>query len=158
MDFNLDSLNNPYIALWVAMAAGLIKLFQKELAAFIPTAIREHFAARDARIKDLQEHRQEIEEVSVEARLQSDVTAQLQLIQVNKRLVDFLTGQIDQRLNDIERILRDIRDISRDGQAQSKIVQVEWSRIVDILTRTEKLLTGLEAGFKSGQSEVKGDV
>jgi len=137
--------------IWAALALAFVKLFQKELAAFLPVAVREHFAER-ARLRfDRQEHQQELEEVSVEALAQSSVTAQMQLIQVNKRLVDFLTGQIDNRLIDIESILREVRDLSRESQSQERIVQIEWSRVVDTLSRTEILLHSLELSFRGGK-------
>lgn len=139
--------------LWTGLLLLFVKLFQKELATFLPAAIREHFASRAQLRQSQQEHDQELEEVSVEALAQSSVTAQMQLIQVNKRLVDFLTTQIDQRLGDIEQTLTTVREQSIKSQAQSNLVQVEWSRVVDTLTRTEKLLHSLETWFKSMHKE-----
>ena len=130
--------------LWLAAVVVFVKMFQTELAAFLPTAVRERLASRAALRRDRQEHAQELEEASTEALMQSSVTAQMQLIQVNQTLVNYLTGQLDERLGDLEQLLREVRDAVRDETAQSQIVQIEWSRVVEALGRTELLLGRVE--------------
>lgn len=143
--------------IWLGVLAALVKLYQKDLAAMLPSALRDHLAHRARMKTGLQEHNQEIEEVSIEALAQSSVTNQMQLINVNRQLVEFLTSQIDSRLTDIEQVLATVREQSIKGQAQSSMVQVEWSRVVDTLTRTERLLQSLEAWLNgNGISEDNG--
>lgn len=141
--------------LWLAAVAVFVKMFQSELATFLPSAVREHFADRAARRRDRQEHRQEIEEANTEAMLQSSVTAQMQLIQVNQTLVNYVTDQLDGQLADIAKMLLEVRDAVRDETAQSRIIQVEWSRVVDALARTERLLVRIEA-MLGRKAEIEG--
>ena len=139
--------------LWLVVLAILVKMFQAELASLLPKAVQEHFAHRARLLSSRQEHTQELEEVSVEALAQHSVTAQMQLINVNRQLVEFLTTQIDGRLTDIEETLEQVKDLALRGQASDRIVQVEWSRVVEALQRTERLLQSLEAWLHGVERE-----
>lgn len=143
--------------LWAILLVLGVKAFKKELAILIPTGIREHFAHKAKMRADAQEHEQELEEVSVEALAQSAVTAQMQLINVNRHLIEFITRQIDSRLSEIEQAIHELKLAAQKQDARGVMVQIEWSRVVETLTRTEKLLESIEAWFRGFHATQSGE-
>lgn len=141
---------------WLALLIVGLKTFWAEFKGFFPGAIKEHYSHQARLREDRQEHEQELEEVSVEALAQHAVTAQMQLINVNQRLIDFVTQQIGGRLGEIEDTLDQVRRAMEKQDARGTMVQIEWSRVVETLIRTEKLLQSLEAWIK-GNSALEAD-
>lgn len=130
--------------LWLVTIMVFIKAFRRELATFVPAAVREHFAHLAKLRADQQEHEQEMKEASAEALAQQAVSAQMQLIYVNEHLVKFITSQIDARLLDLEQSVGEVTKVLQSDVAKNEAIRTELTRIVDNAHRQETTMEAVK--------------
>lgn len=117
--------------------------FWAAVKVLIPKIIEAQLAERQTHARlavDRQEHDQELEEVRLNGLLQTSVTTHSQLVHINEHMIKFITGQITEQMTDLRREVAALRSINQRGEAQSSIVAVELSRIVDSHGRMEQTM------------------
>lgn len=134
--------------IWLVAALLLVNLFKDQIGAFVPTAVREHFSSQARRQADEREHAQEIEEVKLNAALQTNASDDLRKSWREENLMDLLAAK-----DDWERtILRD-EIIALRGAMGEQIKELQDLRRAAI--RTNDLLTTLNI-IMSRLSEANG--
>lgn len=130
---------------WIIAILLVINLFKEQIAAFIPTAISDHFRFRAERTADQEEHAQLLEEVLLNGKLQTEAAEQLrkswreeqwvELLQFKDSwLHEFLDAKLDRLQESADRQTKELAGLRSDFAQFSTEQHQGFERLADILT------------------------
>lgn len=119
---------------WLLFVLIVINLFKQQIATFIPTTIRDIFQFRAGRQADREEFKQEMEQVQLNSRLQTEAADQLRKSWREEQWAEILQQMLAWLREDLEADMKELQA----GQAKLNETTIQVQRNT---ARTNDLLT-----------------